>query len=216
MVAPYKEPNKAEIEKLIPECDSAAALAKRLDILVADVYVLLRKYKIEAQWRKTKLPKDPQEVKEAVSKFKNVEAVAKFYNVSKQALYKYMRVYKIKPPYRGSLGRPKTDLENLVKGSNVCVTLPTLKRHLLEVLKWAYKCAECGLTEWRGKPPPLELDHIDGNKFNNRLNNFRLLCSNCHAFTDTYRGRNVGRYKRLNKEFRQLHNLPSDNYENEK
>jgi len=53
-----------------------------------------------------------------------------------------------------------------------------------------HKCECCGITEWNGKPAPIELDHIDGNRYNNRLENLRLLCPNCHAQTPPYRGRN--------------------------
>lgn len=51
------------------------------------------------------------------------------------------------------------------------------------------KCEVCGITEWMGKPAPLELDHIDGNHFNNNFSNLRILCSNCHSQTDTNSGR---------------------------
>lgn len=54
-----------------------------------------------------------------------------------------------------------------------------------------YKCECCGLTTWLDKPIPLELHHKDGNRHNNILENFELLCPNCHAFTDSYRGKNV-------------------------
>jgi hypothetical protein len=53
-----------------------------------------------------------------------------------------------------------------------------------------HRCEECGIIEWRGKPTPIELDHINGNNRDNRLENLRLLCPNCHAQTPTYRGRN--------------------------
>jgi hypothetical protein len=53
------------------------------------------------------------------------------------------------------------------------------------------KCENCGLFEWLGKKISLEVDHRDGNPHNHILNNLRILCPNCHAQTDTYRGRNV-------------------------
>ena len=51
-------------------------------------------------------------------------------------------------------------------------------------------CATCGLTEWRGARLPLHLDHINGDHTDNRLENLRILCPNCHAQTDTWCGRN--------------------------
>ena len=50
-------------------------------------------------------------------------------------------------------------------------------------------CHNCGLSEWLGKPIPLEIHHINGNNADNRITNLQLLCPNCHAFTNNYRGR---------------------------
>ena len=52
------------------------------------------------------------------------------------------------------------------------------------------KCADCGLTTWRGRSLPLHLDHINGDHTDNRLENLRILCPNCHATTDTWCARN--------------------------
>jgi len=52
------------------------------------------------------------------------------------------------------------------------------------------KCNRCGLSEWMGEKIPLELEHKDGNHFNNERDNLEILCPNCHALTTTWRGRN--------------------------
>ena len=51
-------------------------------------------------------------------------------------------------------------------------------------------CESCRESEWLEQPIPLELHHINGNNSDNRLENLRLLCPNCHALTDSYRGKN--------------------------
>ena len=52
-------------------------------------------------------------------------------------------------------------------------------------------CELCGITEWNGKPVSFELDHIDGNSHNHKLDNIRIICPNCHSQTNTYRARNI-------------------------
>ena len=59
------------------------------------------------------------------------------------------------------------------------------KRLIEDGLKEA-KCECCGLSEWMGKPIPLELHHIDFNHYNNSLDNLQILCSNCHMQTHNY------------------------------
>lgn len=51
------------------------------------------------------------------------------------------------------------------------------------------KCEMCGLEEWFDEPIALEIHHIDGDRLNNTLDNLQLLCPNCHAMTDNWRGR---------------------------
>ena len=53
-----------------------------------------------------------------------------------------------------------------------------------------YSCSICGLDKWQGQTIVLDLDHINGNNRDNRLENLRYLCPNCHSQTDTYKGRN--------------------------
>lgn len=55
-----------------------------------------------------------------------------------------------------------------------------------------HECEECHSTKWNGQPIPLEIHHKDGDHLNNDLNNLVLLCPNCHALTENYKGRNQG------------------------
>jgi len=51
-------------------------------------------------------------------------------------------------------------------------------------------CSVCGISSWNGKPLNCELDHIDGDRTNHKIENLRVLCPNCHSQTDTYRSKN--------------------------
>lgn len=65
-----------------------------------------------------------------------------------------------------------------------------LRRYVIKNNLILYKCAICGCTEWQGKTLSLELDHINGINNDNRLENLRFLCPNCHSQTSTYGSRN--------------------------
>jgi hypothetical protein len=65
-----------------------------------------------------------------------------------------------------------------------------VKRYLIE--QRGEKCEKCG---WGKQNPhtgsvPIELSHKDGNFTNNRIDNLELICPNCHALTDSYKGAN--------------------------
>ena len=65
-----------------------------------------------------------------------------------------------------------------------------LKRRLVESGLLEYKCSSCGIVDvWNNKPISLQLDHINGVNNDNRLENLRFLCPNCHSQTETYCGK---------------------------
>ena len=65
-----------------------------------------------------------------------------------------------------------------------------LKNRLIKEKLKERKCENCLMISWQGGLIPLELHHIDGNRKNNQIVNLELLCPNCHALTDNYRGKN--------------------------
>ena len=64
-----------------------------------------------------------------------------------------------------------------------------LKDRLIKEGLLEYKCVgkDCGnIGEWKGKKLSLQLDHINGIYNDNRIENLRFLCPNCHSQTETY------------------------------
>jgi len=66
-----------------------------------------------------------------------------------------------------------------------------LRKAVKTYLNFEYKCSECGICNWNGKDIVLEIDHINGINSDNRVENLRYLCPNCHSQTSTYKGKNV-------------------------
>ena len=88
------------------------------------------------------------------------------------------------------MGNQKYTLkEILIKNSPV--TQKVLRGYIKRHNVIPYKCDVCGCDgHWQNGQISLELDHIDGDNTNNEKENLRYLCPNCHALTETYRGRN--------------------------
>ena len=89
--------------------------------------------------------------------------------------------------------------EEFIFKENSEVSNKVVKNRLMSNPTFEHKCELCSTKEWydpfelKNKPVNLELDHINGNERDNRKENLRLICSNCHSFTPTYKGRNINK-----------------------
>lgn len=81
----------------------------------------------------------------------------------------------------------------LRKGSLISSHKLRLKLLRDQVKEW--RCERCGNTTWLDEPIPIELHHINGDRFDNRIGNLQLLCPNCHALTDNHAGKGSSKKK---------------------
>lgn len=117
----------------------------------------------------------------------------------KRLLRKWGIVYGGNPGSKGCNSPLKKSAKDFLH-KNSSITSFKLKMRLFEEGLKEKKCEICGITEWMGKPAPLELDHIDGEHYNNEFENLRILCPNCHALTPTNSGKNRNKNTRQFKE----------------
>ena len=95
---------------------------------------------------------------------------------------------------RTGLGRDKKPLSEVMVKDSIYPT-NNLKKRLLREGILENKCSICGLgPEWNGKELVLQLDHINGDSKDHRLENLQIICPNCHTQTDNYAGRGKRKY----------------------
>lgn len=98
-------------------------------------------------------------------------------------------------------------LQGKINGNSKCgLYAPFIKKYLLR--KNNHKCSKCGWGEVNpySNIVSLEVEHIDGNPYNNSPNNLDLLCPNCHSLTKTFKGLNTKNIERKTseKQYRRL------------
>jgi len=80
------------------------------------------------------------------------------------------------------------------------ISRSTVKARLMREPTFTHICEICGESEWCGKLIPLVLDHISGDRLDQRKENLRFICPNCDAQTDTFAGRNFRNRKNITDE----------------
>ena len=88
-------------------------------------------------------------------------------------------------------GYPKFELTDILDGNHPHFQTYKLKHRMLKEGLIENVCEVCGINSWFGKQINMELDHIDGDRSNHKIENLRMLCPNCHSQTETYRSKNI-------------------------
>ncbi|MFA6553884.1 MAG: HNH endonuclease signature motif containing protein [Candidatus Paceibacterota bacterium] len=133
-------------------------------------------------------------VRQVLFKLHLVEAGGNYEQVKK-----YLKLYNVSIPHftgmtwnKGLRGhyQPQIPLEKILTTENHYQSYQ-LKNRLFRANLKQCKCEECGWAERSidGRIP-VELDHINGDRHDNRLENLRVLCPNCHSLKPTHRGKN--------------------------
>jgi hypothetical protein len=130
-----------------------------------------------------------EKVIEGVAVSKSYQEAAQQIGISRQVVTR--RVLELgldTSHFRPGRGRPIPTGELLTKDGPG--TRCTVRQRVLEENLLPYLCESCGIDpEWNGKELILQLDHINGDSKDHRLENLRWLCPNCHSQTPTYTGK---------------------------
>jgi hypothetical protein len=136
-----------------------------------------------------------EKITKAVTEEKSMAEAARVLGMNYKTLRKYTHLYNIYKPNQAGVGisktRPSIELEEILKGKHPQYQSDKLRKRLLEEKVFTHQCHNCLLSEWLEKTIPLELHHINGVHNDHLLTNLQLLCPNCHALTDNYRGKNT-------------------------
>ena len=136
---------------------------------------------------------NPSSIKEALGKL-NLRP----YSGNYKALRKACEGYGVSLPEfdrSGQVVRRRHPASQVFIENSTYLNGTALKKRLVNDYDWDYRCmgSLCPSPEpyWAGNPIILHLDHINGIHNDNRLENLRFLCPNCHTQTETYSGRNI-------------------------
>jgi len=157
----------------------------------------------------TEIVKNSKSISDVINKLGLRNAGGNF-----KTIKNYIEIYKIDTTHFETDELRIVKLKELSKENKIDLTLvlvenstysrTSLKKRLVEENILEYKCEKCSNKgEWLGEKITLQLDHKNGIFNDNRIENLRFLCPNCHSQTDTFAG------KKMKKEKKQTTNLNS-------
>lgn len=140
---------------------------------------------------------DDAKIIEAVKDNDTFLKAAKSLNASRQTICRAVERLGLDiSHFRRGRGRPYTHDELFRSGHKRRLNI---RSRFAELKHCEYSCLLCGNRgEWNGSLLKLEVDHINGDRGDNGLDNLRWLCPNCHSQQPTHKGLNIGRRSKYN------------------
>ena len=130
----------------------------------------------------------------------SMSGAARILGITRYKFESIARKYDLWKPNPAGKGVPKPrtkgfiPLSEILQGQHPQYKTFHLKTRLIAEGIKRNVCECCGLSDvWNGKGINMQLDHINGNPKDHKLDNLRMLCPNCHSQTDTFCGRNKGK-----------------------
>lgn len=151
---------------------------------------------------------DYNDILDAINSTNSMRMAAKKLNIKYSTFRRKATKFGLYKPNQGRKGVKREEYENesqtiplesILNGDFPFYGTHNLKKRLFKSGVKENKCEVCGISEWMGEKIVCELDHIDGDSRNHRLENLRIICPNCHSQTKTYAGRNI-KNKKLTKD----------------
>lgn len=162
---------------------------KRIDVTCANCGKKVKRIATHYNNSKTKLFFCDIKCKYEAQHIKNIfrkTKIIRCYKCDKSIEVDYRASKKICETCNPHRVRRKIDWSKVLSGEVVAKYHNSLRKYLLDNHIKENKCETCGISTWLTKKIKIQVHHIDGNKYNNVIDNLTMACPNCHTQTDTY------------------------------
>jgi 5-methylcytosine-specific restriction endonuclease McrA len=139
---------------------------------------------------KHKIQISKERVRKAISESNSMGEAASLLNLNFRTFKRVASEHGLYKP-TPSIWKKKIELSEILNGNNPQYPTSHLSKRLVSQGILEYRCNSCGIDEYNGRHISLELNHIDGDRYNHLLENLELLCPNCHSQTGTYRSKKL-------------------------